>query len=557
MAFTNQKIKLEVSDENILEKSLIFIEKALGDAGTARKFRLKTVMTAEESIAQLLAHADPEGSLRIHVTKFFGDAKVLLEMPGEEFDPYADAETGAKDLQDLGDEDALTAIRSIYLKAQGENLKFGHKKGTNSIRILTGETERSMLRSTLIALVLGLLFGYLLQAVVPETISAGISKYALTPVKTMFMNALKIIIAPVVFFSIVSCMSQFKDLSQLGRIGSRVMGMYMLTTVFAVLVGMGLFLLIKPGVFGFALTMTGAVEEVVVDTTVDTSLLGTLVAIVPANFLRPFLESDTLQIIFLAFLCGIAVGMIGEYSELLKNFFEACNSLFLTITILITKVIPLAVFCSMALMILDLGGSSFLSVLGMGGVSLLGLFCMICIYGLLILILGHLNPLTFFRKNKEGMVTSLTLSSSSAAMPTNMRVCTDKLGISSKVCSFSIPLGATINMDGSCVFLSVAGLFLARAYGVDVPGSAFLSLAITIILLSLGCPGVPGAGIVCLGVVLGALGVPVEGIGIIMGIHPILDMFITMSNTTGDVTAALIVAKKENLLDLEKYKDRS
>ncbi len=167
-----------------------------------------------------------------------------------------------------------------------------------------------------------------------------------------------------------------------------------------------------------------------------------------------------------------------------------------------------------------------------------------------------MNPIIFFKKNREGMLTSLTLSSSSAAMPANIQTCTNKLGISPLVCSFSIPLGATINMDGTCIFLTITGLFLARAYGVAVPGAAIVSLAITIILLSLGCPGVPGAAAVCLGIVLADLGVPIEASGLVMGVIPFLDMVITMSNTTGDVAASLIVARSEGLVDLEIFNEK-
>ena len=134
-----------------------------------------------------------------------------------------------------------------------------------------------------------------------------------------------------------------------------------------------------------------------------------------------------------------------------------------------------------------------------------------------------------------------------------MRICTEKMGIAPKISNFSIPLGATINMDGTCIYLCVLGLFLARAYGVNVPLSSMLSVALTIILLSLGAPGVPGAGLVCLSVVLNALNVPTEAIGLVIAINPVLEMFTTASNTTGDVAAALIVAKSENQLDVEKF----
>ena len=554
MAFTNLKKQFDLKDKNLLQECLDFVESTLTGLGIARSTVLKTMMTAEDTILQLTEHGASEGSLRIRISKSFGNAVIRISAPGTAFNPYAGAKEGLSDLEEVEDEEAAEAIRSIFLKAMGENLKFGHKNGVNKVRILVGVKENPLLKYTMIALVLGLVFGFLMQSIIPAAVSNGLSDILLSPIKTVFMNALKIIIAPVVFFSIVSCLAQFKDLSQLGRIGTRVMGMYLLTTVIAVVMAMGVFQLIRPGAYGFALSGVQDMVEVDVDTNVDTSILHTIMDIVPNNFMRPFLENSTLQVMFLAFLCGIAVGMIGEYSEVLANFFEACNSLFLTITAMITKFIPLAVFCSMALMVRNIGGASLLSVLGMVGTTLLGLLCMLVIYGLLVLILGRLNPITFFKKNREGMLTSFSLSSSSAAMPTNMRTCSEKMGISTRVCSFSIPLGATVNMDGTCVVLVMIGLFLARAYAVEVPSSLFLSLTITIILLSLGTPGVPGAGIVCAGVVLAAIGVPMEGLGIIMGIYPLLDMFVTMSNTTGDVATALIVARREGLLDLEKFK---
>ena len=180
---------------------------------------------------------------------------------------------------------------------------------------------------------------------------------------------------------------------------------------------------------------------------------------------------------------------------------------------------------------------------------------MIAVYGILIALFTRLNPFKFYSKARDGMLTSFSLCSSSAAVPTNMRVCIEKLGISPTVANFSIPLGATINMDGTCMLLTILGLFLARAYGVEVTTSNIMSAFITIILLSLGAPGVPGSAFVCIGIILQVLGVPVEALGLIIPIYPVFDMFDTMSNTTGDMAASLIVAKSENLLDLKVYNE--
>ncbi|WP_026498671.1 dicarboxylate/amino acid:cation symporter [Butyrivibrio sp. WCD2001] len=555
MKFINSKKVFLVSDEDCIRESIGFIEDTLKSVDLNKKHLIKTILIAEETIAQLIERIPPNGHFSVCVRKMLGEAEVVITAKGSEYHPDTSVADGIDNLGKLEDEDAQDIIRSLLLKAHGEDYKVSYKNGTNKIRILACGAESSMLINTMICLGLGLIFGVLLQTVIPSQVADGILQYALDPVKTVFMNCLKMIIAPVVFFSIVSCISQFKDLSQLGRIGGKVMSMYLFTTVLAILMAMGISMLIKPGELGFALTLTDVSQNVSVNTTVDTSLLHTIVGIFPSNFLQPFVDSNTLQIIFLAALTGIAVGMIGEYSSFLGKFFEACNSLFLTITTIISKCIPIAVFCSASIMVKNLGGKSLISVLGFFFTQLFAIFCMLIIYGILITIMGRLNPFTFYKKNREGMLTSFTLSSSNAAMPTNMRICTDKLGISPKVCSFSIPLGATVNMDGACIFLVTAGLFLARAYGISIPASSYFSLAITIILLSLGCPGVPGSGLVCLGIVLGQIGVPLEAIGIVMGIHPIIDMIDTMSNTTGDVAAALIVAKTENLLDLDKFKN--
>jgi Na+/H+-dicarboxylate symporter len=204
-------------------------------------------------------------------------------------------------------------------------------------------------------------------------------------------------------------------------------------------------------------------------------------------------------------------------------------------------------------MVVNTGGASLLSMFKLAGTTIFTFFLMMIVYSLLILVLARLNPITFFRKSKEGLLTSFSLSSSSAAMPTNLRVCKENLGVSPKVCNFSIPLGATVNMDGTCIYLSVIGLSLARAYGVAVPPASMLPLILTIIMLSMGAPGVPGSALVCLGIVLEQLNVPLEAVGLIMALSPLIDMFSTVSNVTGDMTATLIVAKSEGLVDMQIY----
>ena len=404
MRFKSASTIISVSEKSVLKDSLDFIENTLKSNGVPKSVIIRTLLTVEEAASQLIEHADADAQLKINVRKLFGETEVIISAPGSMYDPYSEYPSDIKDIEGMEDKDVQGAIRDILLKARGESCKFSYKKGVNKVRILVGDGEKSMLKTTIIALILGVIAGFVMQEFLPAASSDAIENYVLVPVKTIFMSSLKIIIAPVVFFSIVSCISQFKDLSQLGRIGVKVMGMYMMTTIIAVLLAMGIFMLIKPATWGFALSLATEAETVSVDTNVDTSLLNTIMGIFPSNFLQPFLESNTLQIIFLAFLCGIAVGMIGEYSDSLKNFFEAGNTLFLTITTLITKLIPIAVFCAVSIMVKEMGKESMIAVLGYMGTEILTIMCMLCIYGLLIVILAHLNPFIFFKKNWEGMI---------------------------------------------------------------------------------------------------------------------------------------------------------
>ncbi len=542
----NLKSSFSSNDKSFISDAMIYIHSCLEQLQVHKKLIQKTELISEEIIADMAGHAPEGADLKVHVKKFFGETTVNITMKGDEFSPYSE--------EDSIDEDSGEwAIRSVLLRSYGESFKYNNKNNINHVRIVVGQSEQHMNNAALYALLFGVLFGLIAKFLFPQPVNTVMCSYILQPIKTIFMNGIKIIIAPVVFFSIVSCFSSFGSLSEIGKIGTKVIGVYLLTTFTAVFVAMGIFHIIQPGEFGFALNSAMSSGGVNVDTSIDTSIMSTLINIVPTNFLSPFLESDTLQLIFLAVMCGIAIGMVGQYSAMLKELFEALNTLFLTVTTLITHFIPIVAFVSIALLIINLSFDSLMSILTAAITHITSITSMLCIYGLLVFVLGKLNPFTFYRNNKDGMLTSLSLSSSSASVPTNIKVCTDKMGVSPKVANFSIPLGATINMDGVCIYLTVFGLFLAKAYGITVTPSMMVSLALTIILLSLGAPGVPGCAFICLGVVAESLNIPIEALSLIIAINPVLDMFDTMSNTTGDMAAAVIVARSEGLIDLDKY----
>ena len=244
---------------------------------------------------------------------------------------------------------------------------------------------------------------------------------------------------------------------------------------------------------------------------------------------------------------------IGEYSQLLKDIFEACNSLFLKITVIFS---PFYSDCHILFHFIrdpeDRTGCAA-SMLAMLGTFAVGILVMMCIYCLLIILIGGMNPIPFFKKYSPTMLQVFGMASSNAAIIVNMDACEHKLSIPKKIYSLSIPLGATVNMDGTCVYLVIFGLALARVFGVEISGGMLLSMFFLRTCAFCGGTRGTGAGLVCLSVLLTQLNVPIAGIGLVMGLDSLLGMMRAMSNSLGDVAASLIVAKSEKTLDCEKY----
>ncbi len=548
------KATFDTKGTDFVSYCMRFIIDELNKLKLEKKIVLKTELLCEEAILKLSKCAPEGASIQIAIRRSITGTAIELKALGEEIEELSGGGNINYVAQAMDNMDEKMDTGFLILKANEKVVKYSHINGMNLIRIKVAKSEQSAVALTLLSLVVSTIIAILFRKFLPGAVSVSLCNYVFIPIRTMFINALKMVVGPVVFFSIVTCISQFTNLSELGKIGAKIFAFYTFTTFVAVGVGFGMFYLLQPGKWGNALLNSPASTDIAINTDADTSIINVIVNIIPANLLEPFVKSNTLQIIFLAILLGIAVGMIGSYSKLIKNIFEACNELFITVTAMIAKFIPLAVFCSMFIMITNAGMDSMMEMLEMMSTDILALLVMMVIYGILILFIGRLNPITFFRKNLPGMINAFTLASSNASMPMNIKICTEKMGISPKVCNFSIPLGATVNMDGVSVHLAVASMFLAKMYAVEVPQSAMVSIVITIVLLSLGTPGVSGASLVCLGVLLNQMGVPIEAIGLIMGVDAIIDMCRTVSNTTGDMAVTLIVARLEKLLDIDVYK---
>lgn len=547
-------MKQAFTADNIgIGKAIEHIEHFLEQRRITGKINKKTVLAAEEAMGELVSNAKEGNGLIVGTYGIGGTNIIELSACGDPIDIQESLTPSIPDLWAGSDTQVSTVLRHLILNSMWNELKYKHKHGINSIRLTVTRPSHALFL-TLGTLLAAILVGIFLTMTASKGFITALDANFLTPVKDMYMNALKMIAAPVVFFSIVGCFAKQTNPLGLGRIGAKIICLYMFTTLVATAVGIGVYYIFRPGDPSAAAGLTQDAATIAVQVK-EISLKEMITGIVPANFFTPFLENNMIQLLFLAVLAGVAIGLAGDYSAVMSAWFEGCSELVLRVATIIMKVTPFVIFCSILSLVLKTGPSSMLSVLGMLGTFLFGLVIMVAVYSLL-LILSGINPVQFFRRYFPYMVQVFSIASSNASISLNMEACKKELAISPEIYSLSIPLGATINMDGTCVLLGVQALTLAKIYGVNVPASALLTLAVSIILMSVGAPGVPGSGIIILSMLLSQISVPVESVALMMGVGPLIGMFICMCNCLGDVVATMIVAKSENLIDMEAYRKR-
>lgn len=391
----------------------------------------------------------------------------------------------------------------------------------------------------LIMLAVGGLFGYYFPEATKYTNWMGV----------MFLRALNMIIIPLILCSIITGVASVGSSSNLGRLGLKTMGYYVFSTLAAVVTGFFLVSLIKPGV-GAELGFTVPVEDI---SAASDSFGETLIKIIPQNIFQAMAEGQMLAIIFFAILFGFFITKIeNRQAQILNDFFNATLEIIMKITMFIIKFTPLGIFSITAKVIaqqVELGNS--VSEL----IARLGLYFVTVLAGLLIhalftlplsvKLIGRANPIKHLRNMSAPLLTAFSTSSSNATLPLTMKAVEDADGVSNKIASFTLPLGATINMNGTALYECVAVMFIAQAYGIELSFGQQLVVVFTALLASIGSAGIPMAGLVMMAVVLKAVGLPLEGIGLILAVDRILDMFRTTINVYGDTCAAVIIAKSE------------
>lgn len=365
----------------------------------------------------------------------------------------------------------------------------------------------------------------------------------------IFLASLQLLVVPLVLVSLTCGTAALDDVARLGRIGGKTLGLYLLTTSIAISLAVAAGLLIEPGA-GFELVSASTGAKV----GDAPSFAETLIGILPTNPFEALAEGRTLQVIVFAILLGVAMTLSGEAATPLLRLFESANVVVMKLVFILMELAPFGVFCLMAKVASEQGFEAFEKLVWYFGTVLLVLFVHAFFVYPMLLVLSGLSPLAFFRKFRAPMSVGFSTASSNATLPVNLRTVEEKLGVDASVASFTIPLGATINMDGTAIMQGVATVFIAQVYGVEIGPGGFLTIVVTATLASIGTAGVPGVGMVMLAMVLRQMELPVEGIGLILGVDRLLDMTRTVVNITGDAIVSCVVAKSEGKLALDVYR---
>ncbi|MEE0072949.1 MAG: dicarboxylate/amino acid:cation symporter [Lachnospiraceae bacterium] len=402
------------------------------------------------------------------------------------------------------------------------------------------------------ALILGCLCGVLMHYVVPsgyvkDTVFVNGIFYV---VGNGFIRLMKMLVVPLVFCSLVCGSMAMGDTKSLGKIGVKALLFYLVTTALAISVALAVGHLINPGI---GLDISG-VEAVETSTAEAVSTADTILNIIPENPIAALANGEMLQVIVFALFVGILIAKLGERVDTVANFFSQFNDVMMEMTSTVMLAAPIGVFCLIAKTFSGIGFSAFLPLAKyMIGVLLALAIQCFGVYQILMKVLTGLNPIKFLKKFAPVMSFAFSTATSNATIPLSIETLDEKLGVSRKVSSFTIPLGATINMDGTAIMQGVAVVFAAQAYGIVLKPADYATVILTATLASVGTAGVPSVGLVTLSMVFASVGLPVEAIGLIMGIDRILDMSRTAVNITGDAVCTTIIAHQNKLLDRDIF----
>ena len=528
-----------ISRKNYSEE-IKLLEKKLTDLRLSKHEIMIAELLVEETFLYFEnATANPENfSASISLKKRTNNVNIIVSVKDEVFNPLKNL-----NLSQFSPEDS-EYWNSNILKVYINKLNYSRKNGENIITIKVHETKNKTVRNTFIGLIVGLILGFLLKTFVNPEVNSWLIENIIDSLQRMFINALMMAVAPMIFFAVIDGIVGISDAAYIGRIGKKLMIFSLLKLVFYVTLGLG---------FGYFIGGMPEILSLLNDDVVsyqgsNVSIRDLIVNIIPSNTVSPFNENNVLQLLFLACFLGIMLNRSGEYASWAKNGIKFMSRFTIDVVGVLSLVIPFLVTVSIIELIIEIGIQGMYPYIKIVLASACCLFLSFIISSFLIFVTGKILPCSFFKKIMKFSVLPFSLSSSNACLPATLSFCTKKLGMDEKIIQFSIPVGMQFNMDGTAFYVSVISMILVRTFEIEINAAFLFSFFLIEFFMAL-----TGIGLIIMPPILSTLGIPEAAVAHFIGIEPILDMFGTAQSVTGNITSSFVVNRWENKLDEKIY----
>ncbi|MCF0196750.1 MAG: dicarboxylate/amino acid:cation symporter [Bacteroidaceae bacterium] len=518
------------------------LEQALHAARVSRKEQMLASLLVEELYVALANSLEPGETMpACYVTtrRWMGEVVVRFSYEGRRRNLI-----GAQHFEEVETGDP----NSIVLYSNRQLMTYSYRKKRNNVSILVHKSARKSITIILAAILAGVFTGLLLQMAAPVSVCSFLNDNIFTLIYEVFLSLLKMMIAPLILFSIISSISSMSNISTVGKLGAKLMLSYLTTTTIACLLGLALGLALVPLVT--PVSLTGDLQMEI--NTVTPSFRGVILSMVPNNLVTPVAKGDMLQLMFIAIFVGMGIGMMRSSMSLVRELVEQLNALSVKLISILMKMMPVVAFCAMASTVINTDISALGTCLLIVLCTVVGIVVMVAVYMAIVWLVGGLSPLPFLRRLGQVMVVPFTTSSSAASLPNTMNVC-GQMGIAKSISSFTLPIGATMNMDGCAFSIPAVACLLSATAGMAIDYQALPELILTTILIITAIPGLPGGFIVLAGMVMEMVGIPMVYLTLVIAANPIIDPILTTNNVTGDMAVTVMLAGRAGDIDKEKY----
>jgi len=545
----NNKVIIEINkDRTEIEECVIKTAQVLKKFGVTEKTATRFSLYLEEVLNYICNDEfDTEDKLTVIIRKWMDRVTIKINIRGEEITLHKSDKTKEKTSQELlsmNDDEMEESLNLMLILAGMDTISSRYRLKTNEYIINVKNSQYEMLMRVVIAMILGLVTGVAMRNLLTPELYTYITNNIFQTVTSMFMNAIKMIIGPVVFCSIVYCISSYSDLSFLQKVGKNTLIHYLIDAIVGIGVSVLVCMVFKPGITNIPTSLMKLDASTLnIDTSAGVkSIWETISGIIPSNIFGAFYSTNILQIIFIATVLGVAVGGIGEKGTIIRDNVRALDRTFSKMTEYIMYFLPAMVFCSMAGMAINIGFDTIVLILYWLSLVFLGYLIMILLYSIMVWIGTRTNPVSYFRKVISCLLVAFSVGSSSASMANTMSTCEKELKIKPKVYSFSVPLGVSVHSCSSCILYIVSVVFLNNIYnGSNTLNQMGPLFYFTVFLLALGAPSVSGSGPICVAMLLSSIGTPMELVALILAWDPNVSTIKTACSSMEDLSVAYMV----------------